>query len=461
MDTAAGGACGGTVLHLAARCRAVESLKLLLAAGADHSVRDSEGRTALFYAAVAGDTLSVRELTAAGAAVDTSSCSHGFTALMAAVVQGQQETAALLMSARGTGGGPEVEMEGLSLLHLAADRGEVRMMTLLLEADAETNINAQDNEHGWAPLHCAAAEGRTAAIDLLLRHGADPNLSCNDGRTALHFAAEGGHSDAIERLAEAGARLDAFDAAHFTPLLAAAARGHQEGVWKLLRLGANPNVANELGNTALAKAVLRGHVGCVKELLEVTDLARHNKIGRNVLHSAVIAGRFDIFQILLPSFTGSVDVRTMPDPPADETAVSLKTCLHLASNFGHSDMVAALLRAGANRMLTDSHLHTPLHYAAHEGRLECIKLLLAGPPGAAPMTPAEVDAADSSGATPLHYAAMFGSTDCFGIHIPTGASRESARTDGVAPRRIAVARHASQPELVALLTTPVDEEEEE
>ena len=68
-DTAATGQGGGTVLHLAARCRAVESLRALVDAGADHSIVDSSGKTALFYAALLGDTVRLLRRSGAGRAL--------------------------------------------------------------------------------------------------------------------------------------------------------------------------------------------------------------------------------------------------------------------------------------------------------------------------------------------------------------------------------------------------------
>lgn len=93
-DTAAGGGSSGTVMHLAARAHAAESLRMLVDAGGDHSAKDASGKTPLFYSALLGDALAVRLLTRAGASVDVSGV-HGFTPLMVAVLCGHQEVRCL------------------------------------------------------------------------------------------------------------------------------------------------------------------------------------------------------------------------------------------------------------------------------------------------------------------------------------------------------------------------------
>ena len=53
-------------------------------------------------------------------------------------------------------------------------------------------------------------------------------------------------------------------------------------------------------------------------------------------------------------------------------------------------MCKALLQHGASRMAREAEQRTPLHFAASQGHLSCV-LLLIGRPGKSLMTPEEVD----------------------------------------------------------------------
>ncbi|KAM9953254.1 hypothetical protein ACTFIR_008317 [Dictyostelium discoideum] len=52
------------------------------------------------------------------------------------------------------------------------------------------------------------------------------------------------------------------------------------------------------------------------------------------------------------------------------------TALHYASNAGHTEVVEALVNAGANINIKNKHGDTPLHKAAGRNRLETVKFLV-------------------------------------------------------------------------------------
>ncbi|KAI0550027.1 hypothetical protein F4679DRAFT_544525 [Xylaria curta] len=87
---------------------------------------------------------------------------------------------------------------------------------------------------GMAPLSIAAMHGHTKIVELLLQKGADPNRIDNDGQTPLMRAAGSGH-DSIIKVFLADQRVDPSkkDRIGRTPLSIAACR-HHEAVVKLL-----------------------------------------------------------------------------------------------------------------------------------------------------------------------------------------------------------------------------------
>ena len=96
---------------------------------------------------------------------------------------------------------------GHTLLQLAADAGFLAIVTLLLENDADPNV---DNSQGTTALHCAVAadelEDGAAIAAALLEAGARINQQDKAGYCALHLAAEQGHDVMAELLVAMGAQ---------------------------------------------------------------------------------------------------------------------------------------------------------------------------------------------------------------------------------------------------------------
>ncbi|HEY2850176.1 MAG TPA: ankyrin repeat domain-containing protein [Gemmatimonadaceae bacterium] len=160
---------------------------------------------AVANAAMSGDTATVRKLVASGANVN--------------VAQG----------------------DGMTALHWAAERGDVKMANELLKAHA--SVKAVTREASYTPLHIASKNGNAAVVRALLKAGADVKALTNSGATALHLAAGSGSADAVLALIEKGADVNAKESAHGqTPLVFAAEYDRADAIRVLLKNGADPNV---------------------------------------------------------------------------------------------------------------------------------------------------------------------------------------------------------------------------
>jgi ankyrin repeat protein len=114
-----------------------------------------------------------------------------------------------------------LDENGATAFLRASQSGDVELMKLLLERGADPKINTV---LGVTPLHVAAGvgwvEGITyewspkatfEAVKMLIELGLDVNAQADTGRVALHGAAHKGRADVIQILADNGAKLDVRD----------------------------------------------------------------------------------------------------------------------------------------------------------------------------------------------------------------------------------------------------------
>jgi hypothetical protein len=171
---------------ISGRTGKVEKLKEMLAQGADINHFDGAA-TALMYAADRGNLEYVKEILALGAD-PTRTDNHGKTAVDFAAEAGQKKVVAYLIS-HGAVHVPHQETQGL----LAAIRDGL-------------DVNARD-EHGATRLMRAAAAGREHLVEVLLSHRADPLAATRFGHTATMLAVYHGHAAIVGRLFKAGGIL--------------------------------------------------------------------------------------------------------------------------------------------------------------------------------------------------------------------------------------------------------------
>ncbi|KAK0140185.1 Ankyrin repeat and SOCS box protein 3 [Merluccius polli] len=193
-------------------------------------------------------------------------------------------------------------LKGQTALFLAAAKGHVDIVKLLVTAGANMNIK---NASGLTPILAALSKNKPAVAKVLLRKGAEVNQtdasrqSClhlasaqgsselvsilvqicsielrNDQeKTAIYLAAENGHQECLEILACAGANVDIQASDCTTPLMAATKTQSEECVEVLLKYGADPHVvcSNLWPQLAIHAAASLKNVNILKRLVAATS----------------------------------------------------------------------------------------------------------------------------------------------------------------------------------------------
>ena len=161
-------------------------------------------------AAMEGDFQEVRRLVREGADVNAGQ-SDGATALHWAAYNGDVGLAVQLLVA---GADPAAtNRNGSTPMWLAAQQGDASMLEILIAGGAEPN---EALPLGRRPLMLAARSGREDAVRVLLERGADPNIHEEErGTTALMQAADQGHAGVAQLLIEYGADVAAVSAPLF------------------------------------------------------------------------------------------------------------------------------------------------------------------------------------------------------------------------------------------------------
>ena len=183
----------------------------------------------------------------------------------------------------------------------------------------------------------AARDNDAAALTHLLAAGQSVDVRDSGGRTALLLATHANAVEAARVLIEAGADVNAKDDIKDTPYLYAGAEGRTEILKLLLAAGADLRDTNRFGGTALIPAAEKGHPENVRLLLAAGVDPNHvNGLGWTALLEAVIL--------------------------TDGGPV-------------YQEIVADLIRGGADVNLADADGVTPLAHARARGYAEIGKLL--------------------------------------------------------------------------------------
>uniref|UniRef100_A0A674G8U6 Ankyrin repeat domain 52 n=1 Tax=Taeniopygia guttata TaxID=59729 RepID=A0A674G8U6_TAEGU len=439
---------GRTPLHYAAANGSYQCAVTLVTAGAAVNEPDGKGCSALHYAA-ASDTYRRAEVPCGGSEEEPLKESRlkeaffcleflldngadpslrdkqGYTAVHYAAAYGNRQNLELLLEMSFNCLEDVESSVPVSPLHLAAYNGHCEA----LKALAETLVNLDVRDHkGRTALYLATERGASECVQVLTSHGASALVKERKRKwTPLHAAAANGNTDSLHLLIDSGERADITDVMDIhgqTPLMLAIMNGHVDCVHLLLDKGSTADAADKRGRTALHRGAVTGCQDCVAALLEHDAFALcRDWRGRTPLHLASARGH-------LPALRSLLRAALATDPLDAGVDYSGFSPMHWASYSGHEDCLELLLEHNPFAYL-EGNPFTPLHCAVinnQEGTAEMLVEALGAK---------IVNSRDAKGRTPLHAAAFADNVRALQLLLRHQAQVDSADRLGRTPLMVA------------------------
>jgi ankyrin repeat protein len=270
---------GVTAVHVAAQGGHLAAVELLLAQGAEATVKDDEERTALTLA-IKGNYGEVAAALVKGGAdpntpyVDEDGVSHDL--LFDAIMVENEEFAKLLIE-KGANIYHRDEKKVTTLLQ-ASHRGFADIVKMLLEkhaaaGDSKNNgyLDATSDE-GVAPLIAASSEGHPEVVAALVAGGVNVNLKDQDETSALMAASARGHLEVVKEILKAGASVnDQNQDGHTALMFAYNGKNQVETLWERFNQfvdGSENKEADDSGTGPTIRQALDDHIALVDLLVK-------------------------------------------------------------------------------------------------------------------------------------------------------------------------------------------------
>lgn len=284
--------------------------------------------------------------------------------------------------------------KNLSYMHLASLGGNPSLIARLKKY---FDVNDSNNVGGFTPLHMAAASGDLNTVRYLISVEADVDSTSDSGFSSLHVTSLNNNERCAQFLSDV-ADASRNKTKHFlsTPLHSTSLRGYSTIVKFISDKVDIQDFSDRDGNTPLHLAALYNREEVVQILLENgCDAARVNGANVTVVHCAVLSGNVDILNMTLKNLKQNdkmdvVNLKMKNDHGFNEHIrmncggsrafndltsryVSLSavvygsTALHIASAYGHCDMVRILIGSGADIDCLSDDGETPLNLSIRQG----------------------------------------------------------------------------------------------
>jgi ankyrin repeat protein len=395
---------GATALHWAAHWGDLETAGWLLDSGANSGLANRDGATPMFLACENGNLAMIELLLKAGADANAPVLPHGETALMMAARSGNLDAVRVLLD-RGANVNATETLRGTTALMWAAEQRHADAVRLLVARGAA--VGAQSKV--FTPLQHRGLGFAPAGFGSRPRPGSVEIVSVKGGLTALMFAAREGAMDAASVLVFAGAPVNQTAADGSGALLTAVQNGFYDLGRFLLDHGADPNLGNARGWTPLYLAVknrntensaipgprTEGALDFIKLLLERGADPNQRIKAETELHQGMLATwlkEAGATPLIRAALSGDLEVARLllaHHADASITTFDHTTALMAASGVGWADgfirehsegetleLIRLLLDLGNPVIAANDAGITALHGAAYKGANRAVELLV-------------------------------------------------------------------------------------
>mmetsp|Transcript_89080 Transcript_89080/g.237722 ORF Transcript_89080/g.237722 Transcript_89080/m.237722 type:complete len:435 (+) Transcript_89080:129-1433(+) len=265
-------------LHVVCAAGEIDYVKALLDANADVEALDANKRTPMD---ITTDISCRNEIEKALA------LRRGWTHLMVAACWADVEKLRFLIAQCGENLDQQ-NTDGRAAIHLAAERGNTEVISILVEAKA--NIHLQDRSL-LSPIALAASSGQAEAIRALVAVQADVSCTARVMISVLFHANT--LSRAILFCSAFMHQLNNFSQFGRLPLHRAAERGQAGAARALVDSGADVDATDDFGHTAIFSAGEEGRADVIRTLAELqADLHIGDYVSQNCSIMRVIRDRF-------------------------------------------------------------------------------------------------------------------------------------------------------------------------
>ncbi|XP_053213387.1 kinase D-interacting substrate of 220 kDa B-like isoform X2 [Panonychus citri] len=304
------------------------------------------------------------------------------------------------------------EAGGMSLLMVAAESGNLRIVQELIRRGADLNYQDLDD---WNTLITATKEGNLDIVTELVEAGATLDATDMGGWTPLLWASYKGCLDIAKVLLKKGASANVFDNNNMTPLIYASGRGFLEITLMLLAHAAKPDTPDKYGTTPLIWTCRKGHIDIAQKLLKAG--ATVDAIGMYGWTPLLVAVR--------GNFENLVDLIITFKPNANACDADGLSALMIASKGGNINIVNALLRINSYVNLSDRNSDTSLIHASKSGYVLIVEALI--------KAHADVDHQGADKKTALYWSVEKGHVEVVRALLKANANLELATEDGDTP----------------------------
>ncbi|KAK7487236.1 hypothetical protein BaRGS_00021464 [Batillaria attramentaria] len=380
----------------------------------------------------------------------------------------------------------ERDEEGNTLLHVAADTGDLDVVKIAVKSGA--SLTARNNrgqnppqlaavrreqEETQAPtgkncigdLHNACRDGDEDTVKVLLCAGVSlQDKGGTGGSTPLHVACKANQADIASLLLSLDAVVNVKDDRGYTPLHCTCKFGQSPFAQLLIQHRADVNMKDNRGCTPLHYACMRGQTQTGQMLIQhQADVNVKDNKGRTPLHYACKYDQIQTAQLLIQhqadvnmkSNNGWTPLHWACVNSQSKTAALLvqhhadvnlhdsmgETPLHYVCGNGETQAALLLIQHRAMVNMKDTAGFSPLHYACGNGHQQTAALLI--------QHHADVNLQDNNGWTPLHSSCSTGSTQSALLLIQHHADVNKSAKDGRTPLDIAI--HSERSDTASLL----------